>query len=385
MNKRLTFSILALCLSFTVLFGQSNEITYKQNAFGLDLGIGGTSYNDDWWGKDTGAATTFDIGFRYLHNFSPYFGVDFFKFKLPFIYKNVDDIDFDYFGFNPQLMTGVRGYSPSFTSSGMRAFGAFRLGAGVLVNTFTDFDETFTGVGGGFCFEFEVGMYLNHTVFVAFAYNYQGGSVTFENDYKADIGASYPAFRIGFDFGGRKVTHKRGGGKGGKGGGGGGGSGSGAGASNELQAEPKTQPVAVTEERQIPCYTIEEMKELIRNNMDIRGKKICAIKQVNFEFGKSTLTKDDKLYLDEIVDLMKQNKQIHVKVNGHTDNIGTEEFNKNLSRDRAKSVYEYLKSKGIAASRLSYDYFGATQPIADNSTDEGRAINRRVEFEIVSQ
>ena len=67
---------------------------------------------------------------------------------------------------------------------------------------------------------------------------------------------------------------------------------------------------------------------------------------------KSTLNRNDKLYLDEIVDLMKQNSQIHIKINGHTDNVGTEEFNINLSRDRSRSVYDYLVSQGIAASHI---------------------------------
>ncbi|MDR2628093.1 MAG: OmpA family protein [Dysgonamonadaceae bacterium] len=145
------------------------------------------------------------------------------------------------------------------------------------------------------------------------------------------------------------------------------------------------EPVVVKEEPQKPCYTIEEMKAFIRDGQDIRGKKICAIKQVTFEFGKSALNKNDKVYLDEIVDLMRQNERINVRVNGHTDNVGSEKFNLNLSQNRAKAVYNYLVGKGIAASRLSYEYFGQNSPIASNDTDEGRAINRRVEFEIVEQ
>jgi len=143
-------------------------------------------------------------------------------------------------------------------------------------------------------------------------------------------------------------------------------------------------PAPVVEERK-PCYTIEEMKELIRNKQDIYGRKICAIKQVVFEFGKSTLTKNDQRYLDEIVDLMNQNSRIRIKVNGHTDNVGSEQFNMNLSRERAIAVCNYLASKGIAPGRLSYAYYGATRPIATNDTDEGRATNRRVEFEIINQ
>jgi OOP family OmpA-OmpF porin len=148
--------------------------------------------------------------------------------------------------------------------------------------------------------------------------------------------------------------------------------------------EPKPEPMSVLKPEKL-CYTIDEIKDLIRTQQNIQGKKICAIKQVSFKFGSSELTAQDKVYLDEMVILMETNKLVNIRVNGHTDNVGGEEFNMNLSRDRAKSVHDYLKSRGIAAGRLSFAYFGSTRPIADNNTEEGRAINRRVEFEIINQ
>ena len=152
----------------------------------------------------------------------------------------------------------------------------------------------------------------------------------------------------------------------------------------EQQQEAKVEKVEEKKEKEKPCYTIEEMKELISANKSITGKKICAIKQIQFETGKSVLTKSDKDYLSAIVDLMNQNKQIRIKINGHTDNVGSEEVNMNLSKNRAKAVYDYMiKKGGISADRLSYEYFGMSKPIADNDTEEGRATNRRVEFEIL--
>jgi OOP family OmpA-OmpF porin len=145
---------------------------------------------------------------------------------------------------------------------------------------------------------------------------------------------------------------------------------------------PEPQPELKSEK---PCYTIAEMKDLIRKNQNITGKKICAIRQINFEFAKSNLLEDDKVYLSEIIDIMTQNEHISVKINGHTDNIGSYQVNMNLSHDRAKAVYDYLIVNGIAAGRLSYEYFGATRPLVSNDTDEGRVMNRRVEFEIVNQ
>jgi len=94
---------------------------------------------------------------------------------------------------------------------------------------------------------------------------------------------------------------------------------------------------------------------------------------------------DGKVYLDQIVVLMATNVFMHVKVIGHSDNIGNADANMKLSRDRAKATLDYLVSKGITASRLSFEFFGSTRPIADNNTEDGRAINRRVEFEITNQ
>ncbi|MDR0517480.1 MAG: OmpA family protein [Fibromonadaceae bacterium] len=143
--------------------------------------------------------------------------------------------------------------------------------------------------------------------------------------------------------------------------------------------EPEKEP-----EPEKLCYTIDEMKELIRTKQNTCGKKICAVRQVSFQSGKSELTAEDKVYLDEMVVLMQTNELISIRVNGHTDNIGGEEFNINLSRDRAKSVHDYLKSRGIDASRLSFAFFGQRRPISDNDTEDGRTINRRVEFEILT-
>jgi len=151
---------------------------------------------------------------------------------------------------------------------------------------------------------------------------------------------------------------------------------------------PAPEPVVLLPEPVVEekvCFTLDEVKELIRLKQDIHGKKICAVKLVNFKLGSSELTAQDKVYLDEMVILMRTNELIKIRVNGHTDNIGSEELNTKLSRDRAKAVHDYLKSKGIAADRLSFAFFGPTRPIADNHTEEGRAINRRVEFEIVNQ
>jgi OOP family OmpA-OmpF porin len=82
---------------------------------------------------------------------------------------------------------------------------------------------------------------------------------------------------------------------------------------------------------------------------------------------------------------MRENSVLKITVNGHTDNVGTADYNLNLSKTRAKAVYDYLIKSGISTFRLNYQYYGLTKPIADNDTEEGRAVNRRVEFEIINQ
>lgn len=140
------------------------------------------------------------------------------------------------------------------------------------------------------------------------------------------------------------------------------------------------QPQVVTVVEK-PCYTLDEILDLISLGQNVSGKRICAIDLINFEFGKSTLTADSRIYLDKIAALMLSTN-VSVTVRGHTDNVGSAEFNMNLSKQRAQAVYNYLISKGVSKDKLSYTYHGMSEPIDTNDTDEGRRNNRRVEFEI---
>lgn len=140
----------------------------------------------------------------------------------------------------------------------------------------------------------------------------------------------------------------------------------------------KEEPVVVEEK---PCYTLEEIMELLGKGQSISGKTICAIDIINFEFDKSTIKKESYPYLDKIARLMK-NTPIHVIVKGHTDNVGNADYNMKLSKARAEAVYNYLLKAGVDASHLTYEYYGMTRPIATNDTPEGQLMNRRVEFEI---
>ena len=82
---------------------------------------------------------------------------------------------------------------------------------------------------------------------------------------------------------------------------------------------------------------------------------------------------------------MNDNSKITIEVSGHTDNVGSDEYNLKLSDDRAKSVKTYLESQGIDSSRIQSKGYGETKHIAGNETEEDRQLNRRVEFTILTK
>ena len=114
------------------------------------------------------------------------------------------------------------------------------------------------------------------------------------------------------------------------------------------------------------------------------GKKI-TLKNIFYDFDKSTLKTASYNELDNLILFLKTNPTVKIRLCGHTDSKGNAEYNKKLSDTRAKTAYDYLVKKGINASRLEYKGYGAEQPIADNKTDEGRALNRRTEFLIIGK
>lgn len=102
-----------------------------------------------------------------------------------------------------------------------------------------------------------------------------------------------------------------------------------------------------------------------------------------FDVGRSDIRPQALSTLSEIGRTLKKYNQTLVDVLGHTDSTGTEAVNKVLSERRAQAVATQLRSRGVAAARVATRGYGASQPIADNSTDLGRAMNRRVEIKVV--
>jgi OOP family OmpA-OmpF porin len=110
-------------------------------------------------------------------------------------------------------------------------------------------------------------------------------------------------------------------------------------------------------------------------------KKITMIAgQIYFETGKATLKKESYAQLDALVTILNKYPEANLTIEGHTDNVGGDEYNMDLSQRRTDSVKAYLMSKGILESRLKAIGFGETKPIADNTKASGRAKNRRVEL-----
>ncbi len=105
---------------------------------------------------------------------------------------------------------------------------------------------------------------------------------------------------------------------------------------------------------------------------------------VNFEIGKAELLPSAFPELDKVLKVMRDYPETKWKIEGHTDITGSQKLNRDLSINRAKSVYNYFVSSGISSGRLSYNGYGSDYPIADNTTETGKALNRRVAIVLVS-
>ena len=111
--------------------------------------------------------------------------------------------------------------------------------------------------------------------------------------------------------------------------------------------------------------------------------QVVRLNNVFFDFDKWNLRPESFVELDRVVKLLTENPAIEIEMNAHTDSRGSDDYNYKLSDNRARSVMEYIISKGIAATRITSQGYGETKPVATNDTDDGRQLNRRVEFKIV--
>jgi outer membrane protein OmpA-like peptidoglycan-associated protein len=128
--------------------------------------------------------------------------------------------------------------------------------------------------------------------------------------------------------------------------------------------EPTPTPTQVTEP--------EPTAEPVRVELDVK-----------FDFDRAEVKQDSMADIRDLADFMKQYGQTSTVVEGHTDSVGTDAYNQRLSERRANAVRDVLVNQhGLDSSRVDAVGYGESRPVADNSTDEGRAINRRVEAEV---
>jgi len=109
-----------------------------------------------------------------------------------------------------------------------------------------------------------------------------------------------------------------------------------------------------------------------------------VIEDLNFVYGSNNLTPESQTNLQNVIDVLKKHTDILIEIQGHTNDVGNDEFNKILSPKRVKSIKSYLVKGGISATRLEAVGYGEKHPIASNLTDEGRAKKRRIEFKVLN-
>lgn len=109
-------------------------------------------------------------------------------------------------------------------------------------------------------------------------------------------------------------------------------------------------------------------------------KQRIVLRGVNFDFNSFEIRPDARPVLDQAALLLNENPSVDVRVEGHTDSVGSDEYNQALSVQRAEAVYRYLVNRGVAPERFTVEGFGKSNPIASNETESGRAQNRRVEL-----
>jgi outer membrane protein OmpA-like peptidoglycan-associated protein len=118
----------------------------------------------------------------------------------------------------------------------------------------------------------------------------------------------------------------------------------------------------------------------------LTASSITISDKVQFATGSSQILPVSFGLLDEVAKMLTDNPQIEVlQIEGHTDSTGTAAVNRKLSQQRAEAVMTYLTSKGVTGGRMKAKGFGPDKPVADNTSDDGKEKNRRVEFNIIKQ
>lgn len=170
----------------------------------------------------------------------------------------------------------------------------------------------------------------------------------------------------------------------------------------EIVAEEETpapEKEVITEKRPTPPPTperpatptpAEDAPKVIENKKiselsrsELREGSTIRLNNLYFAVNKAVITEESNSELDEIYDLLRRTPDLVVEIGGHTNGLCDDSYCNKLSTDRAKAVYEYLINKGISRSRITFKGYGKTEPVATNSTAEGRKKNQRVEVKVL--
>lgn len=119
------------------------------------------------------------------------------------------------------------------------------------------------------------------------------------------------------------------------------------------------------------------------DSIEFKKGNTIRLEKIFFEFDKATLLPESREELKKIHDVLYDYPHLKIEIRGHTDNIGKDEYNQNLSEARARAVVDYVVKLGTDKDRISFKGFGSSSPVASNDTEEGRKLNRRVEFHIL--
>lgn len=128
-----------------------------------------------------------------------------------------------------------------------------------------------------------------------------------------------------------------------------------------------------------------EIEDEMLRMSPIEVGSVVRLNNIFFEFAKAVLLPESYPELDRTAEFLKNNPTIEIEIGGHTDDIGSEKTNQILSEKRARAVADYLISKGVDAKRMTVVGYGESRPIAFNTDEEGRAMNRRVEFKVMKK
>jgi type IX secretion system PorP/SprF family membrane protein len=135
-------------------------------------------------------------------------------------------------------------------------------------------------------------------------------------------------------------------------------------------------------ETRLKTIEFEREEDLKR---DLREGDVVRLKNLIFEYKSTRISPASFYILDELINVLDKNPSMQIAIYGHTDDVGSDEYNDKLSSDRAKAVYTYLVEGGINAGRLTYKGMGERKPVMKGTSETARSRNRRVEFEVISK